>query len=74
MSDSRAGSYVAIHGDSSWEVDALPPEVLQQMVRDALDSLVDAGLMEEVKEHEEEDKRFLRDGLKGWLNGGGRES
>jgi len=25
MSDSRAGAYVEEHGESSWELDAIPP-------------------------------------------------
>ena len=34
--DSRAAAYIAKHGRVSWEVDALPPEVLNKIVRRAL--------------------------------------
>lgn len=64
MTDVRAPAYVAKYGNNSWEVDALPPNVLNRIVRDALDELVDQDLMEEVKEKEEEDKKRLRNAVK----------
>jgi hypothetical protein len=60
MSDSRAAKYVAEHGDSSWEVDALPPNALQQIIRDAFESIIDSELVDEIKEREESDKKRLR--------------
>lgn len=60
MTDSRAQAYVQIHGDESWEVDALPPEVLAELIREAFADVVDIDLMEEVKEREESDKVLLR--------------
>ena len=53
MTDSRAEAYVAEHGNSSWEVDALPPDVLQQLIRTALEEIVDAELMTSCIEREE---------------------
>lgn len=61
MSDSRARSYVAKHGSSSWEVDALPPETLDRLIRDAFESEVDAKLMERVIAREEGDREALRE-------------
>jgi len=60
LSDSRAAAYVAKYGNSSWEVDALSPPVLQQIIRDAIEPLVDQELMDEVKDRENRDKRMLR--------------
>lgn len=60
MTDVRAPAYVAKYGNSSWEVDALPPNVLNRIMRDALDQLVDVDRMDAVKEREEEDKKKLR--------------
>ncbi len=60
MSDSRANGYVAEHGQSSWEVDALPPDVLQALVRSAIERYVDLDLMEDIKAQEEADKNKLR--------------
>lgn len=64
MTDVRAPAYVAKYGNNSWEVDALPPNVLNKIVRDALDELVDSDLMDEVKEKEVEDKKRLRTAVK----------
>jgi hypothetical protein len=60
LSDSRAAKYIEEHGDSSWEVDALPPDVLAQIVNDAFADVVDDSLMDEIKEREEADKKALR--------------
>lgn len=60
MSDSRAKKYVEKHGDESWEVDALPPEVLQDLIREALGSVVDAEKMDEIIAKEDLEKDLLR--------------
>ena len=63
LSDPRAVKYMAEHGDSSWEVDALPPEVLAEVIRGAIKPLVNVAKMNEVKRKEEEDKDLLRDAV-----------
>ena len=60
MTDSRAAAYVARHGEHSWEVDALRPETLQDLIRSAIERRLDAAKMDEVKEREEADKDALR--------------
>jgi hypothetical protein len=60
MTDSRAVAYVNKFGNQSWEVDALPPNVLAQLVRDAFDQEIDVELMDKVKAREEADKQALR--------------
>lgn len=60
MTDSRAPAYVAKFGTSSWEVDALPPNVLAQIIRKALERLVNRPAMDRVKQLEQEDKAALR--------------
>jgi hypothetical protein len=60
MSDSRARAYVEKYGQVSWEVDALPPDVLAQIVRDALEDVVDRDAMKRVEEQEARDKTRLR--------------
>lgn len=61
--DSRYERYAAQHGDESWEVDALPPDVLQRLIREAFEGLVDHELMDSVKAREERDKARLRDAV-----------
>lgn len=48
LTDSRAEGYMRKYGSNSWEVDALPPPVLQQLIRDAVEQYVDQGLMDDV--------------------------
>lgn len=64
MSDSRAASYVARHGDSSWEVDALPPQVLDTIIRKGIEEHLDQTMMEKVKEEEAKDKAALMRAVK----------
>lgn len=63
MSDSRAAAYVDQHGDESWEVDALPPEVLAATIRAAFEDVVDGDAMDVIKSREDEDKVRLRRAL-----------
>ena len=64
LTDSRAAGYIEKYGDSSWEVDALPPEVLHRIVKDAILNYVDLWRMQEVKRQEEVDKKLLMEFIK----------
>ncbi|NDQ57280.1 MAG: hypothetical protein GZ088_09430 [Acidipila sp.] len=64
MTDTRAAAYVAEHGSSSWEVDALPPNVLNQLIIEAVEELVDLDMYEAVKAKEELGKDELRKATK----------
>lgn len=72
MTDPRAAEYVDKHGAMSWEVDALPPDVLDAVIREAMDGLVDRGKMDAVKRREEADKRLLRAAVAHLRRPGGR--
>lgn len=60
ITDPRAKDYIAKFGNSSWEVDALPPQVLTRLIRAGFAKHIDKGLMDEVKAREELDKELLR--------------
>ena len=60
ITDPRASAYIRNHGNSSWEVDALPPEVLSEIISNAFDDIVDTAKMDKVKRKEESDKQLLR--------------
>jgi len=60
LTDSRATAYIAKYGPQSWEVDALPPDVLSRIITDAIENEIDAGLMDAVKVREEHDKSALQ--------------
>lgn len=63
LSDPRAAAYIALHGDESWEVDALPPNVLSTLIRNAFDDIVDREAMDVIVAQEESDKTRLREAL-----------
>jgi hypothetical protein len=60
VSDPRAAHYMAEHGNTSWEVDALPPFVLQQIVEDSIVNLLDVVMMDKIIRQEERDTSYLR--------------
>lgn len=60
VTDPRAANYIAQHGNHSWEVDALPPNVLTKLIQAEIDQYLDVDKMELVKEQEERDKVLLR--------------
>lgn len=59
FSDSRFAQYVAEYGDESWELDALEPAVLTQLIQDEVDSIRDMDLWAERVEQLDDDKRIL---------------
>lgn len=57
LTDSRASGYIARHGNSSWELDALPPRELNRIVSSALLSVTDEERMAETIERENEQRK-----------------
>ncbi|OGC89258.1 MAG: hypothetical protein A2W25_04320 [candidate division Zixibacteria bacterium RBG_16_53_22] len=60
ISDPRADEYIKKYGESSWEVDSLPPNVLNQLVKAAILGYLDEEKYEAWIEMEDEDKEELR--------------
>ena len=60
IKDPRAGWYIREYGRTSWEVDALNPDVLHELLEGAIHSLLDADVYREVLEREEKEKEELR--------------
>ncbi len=60
VTDSRFESYEAAYGDESWELDALPPEVLTALIRDEVSTLIDQAAWDESIEREESERSQLR--------------
>jgi hypothetical protein len=50
LTDARATGYIAEHGESSWELDALEPTVLSDLIRSAIRDLRDDDLWQKVEE------------------------
>jgi hypothetical protein len=61
VTDSRAKGYINEFGRQSWEVDALPPDVMINLVNSAVESYVDVEKMNMVKKQESEDMKQLEE-------------
>ena len=59
VTDSRFRGYVDVYGYSSWELDALAPEVLEQIVEDKITEFIDYDLWEKVERLEKYHKEKL---------------
>ncbi len=59
ITDPRAAKYIDEFGDESWEVDALPPNILNKLIKEAFISVLDMRLMDTVIAQEEKDKKRL---------------
>ncbi|MFZ2152098.1 MAG: hypothetical protein WAV09_03260 [Minisyncoccia bacterium] len=57
--DPRAAAYIERYGDESWEVDALDPDVIEEIIVDKFKSIVDVKLMKAAKKREKIDKKYL---------------
>jgi len=58
LSDSRANGYIRSYGGDSWELDALEPAVIANLIRDAVEQLLDGEKWDKTelleREHQEE--------------------
>jgi hypothetical protein len=61
VTDSRFESYNRIHGDESWELDALDPKVLVNLVRTEVEGLIAKEQWKAMKEKEGREKEILND-------------
>lgn len=59
-SDTRASKFRRIHGTDSVELDAIPPNKLRQLVRNAIDSHMDPWRLEQFRMVELEEREALR--------------
>lgn len=66
LSDSRASGYVAEYGYECWELDALRPDVIDSLIREAVTDLCDLDLMAEAREREAATKDTLYAVARNW--------
>ncbi|KKN88659.1 hypothetical protein LCGC14_0245500 [marine sediment metagenome] len=59
IKDPRAKGYMNKYGGVSWELDALPPDILTAILDEAITDVVDLDLIEEIKKQEKMDKVVL---------------
>lgn len=56
VTDSRAKDYISQYGRTSWELDALEPQVIEQLITDEVEQYIDPDLWDEI-ENEQYNKR-----------------
>lgn len=61
LKDTRAKAYIKEFGNMSWEVDALHPTVLHDILQNAIEELVDKEQFQLIIEKEEQDRQLLSD-------------
>ncbi len=66
LTDSRANNYVAEHGYDSWELDALEPKVIADLISEELFQLRDHGAWDEVEAAEARHRAKLADVAARW--------
>lgn len=66
VTDPRAKWYLKNFGDTSWEVDALNPKVLTNLLIDSIESRVDMLLFAEILKMEKRDKQDLLNMVENW--------
>lgn len=66
LSDSRANKYVAKYGNDSWELDALEPRVLRDLIKDKVTEYRNQEIYENVLRQEREYRDILSDIQDNW--------
>lgn len=66
LTDSRANGYIREFGRESWELDALEPQVITDLIRENVEEFRDDTVYEEVVSQEREEKQFLEELAENW--------
>jgi len=61
ITDPRAKDYISKFGNTSWEVDALNPDILHKIIRSSVEELIDADKFNDKLEQEKKDKKKLEE-------------
>ncbi len=67
--DARSKRYIKQHGASSWELDALTPDILSELIETAASSLYDSQKWQKVAAEEREHRQKLLDLSENWNKG-----
>ena len=66
ITDSRAKEYIKRFGQTSWELDALDPSVLESKIKREIDKYIDKDVWDAVAEEEKEKKDMLERIYQNW--------
>lgn len=59
LSDARASGYIKNYGHECWELDALEPSVITELIKNEVTALIDEDVKRRVESQEDLDKRTL---------------
>lgn len=68
MTDPRAADYIAEYGNDSWELDALEPDVIVQLIRDEVALLTDINRQAAIITKQQKDRDQLNHIAENWSN------
>ncbi len=60
ITDTRSPEYIRKYGKVSWEVDALPPEVLDKVLTDSIEEHLDLTKYEKILSRERKEKKEIK--------------
>ena len=66
ITDSRATGYINKFGESSWELDALEPQIIERLIKNEIEQYIDHDIWEDVEEYELEKERILQKLYTNW--------
>lgn len=59
LTDARASGYIMEYGHECWELDALEPRVITELIENEVTALVDFSLFDEIESREQKDKENI---------------
>jgi hypothetical protein len=68
LTDSRVDGYIAAYGESSWELDALDPAVLDALIEDHIEALKDQDLWEQALAEQEAGREAMTACSQNWTD------
>lgn len=60
VTDARSNGYISVYGHECWELDALEPKVITDLIENEVTGLMDSDLFFEVADQEERDKADIQ--------------
>lgn len=68
VTDSRANGYIKRFGHESWELDALPPEVISDLITNTATEYLDADRFNQIVDEQETDRDLLKKVARRWAD------
>lgn len=66
LTDSRIKDYIKRYGETSWELDALEPQVMEKMIKDEISQYIDDDVWFKTEQEQEQARQILRNVSDRW--------